>query len=54
MADELYLIVLTRRPTAEEQAQVAAYWEAGKADRAAAAREMVWSLLTSAEFRFNH
>ena len=27
---------------------------AAKADRAAAAREMVWSLLASAEFRFNH
>jgi uncharacterized protein DUF1549/uncharacterized protein DUF1553 len=54
LADELYLTVLTRRPTADELAQVAAYWEAAKADRAAAAREMVWSLLTSAEFRFNH
>ena len=54
LADELYLSVLTRKATSEEQAQVASYWEAGKADRAAAAREMVWSLLTSAEFRFNH
>jgi hypothetical protein len=54
VADELYLSLLTRRPTADEQAQVAAYWEAGKADRAAAAREMIWSLVTSAEFRFNH
>ena len=54
LADELYLTVLTRRPTAEEQAQVAAYWEAAKADRAAAAREMVWSLVDVAEFRFNH
>lgn len=53
-ADELYLTVLTRRPTAEEQAAVAAYWEAAKADRPAAARELAWSLVTSAEFRFNH
>jgi hypothetical protein len=54
VADELYLSVLTRRPTAAEAASVAAYWEAGKADRPAAVREMVWSLVTSAEFRFNH
>lgn len=54
VAEELYLSVLTRRPTADEQAQVAAYWEGAKADRAAAARDMVWSLLASAEFRFNH
>ena len=54
LAEELYLSVLTRRPTADEQAQVAAYWIAAKADRAAAARDMVWSLLASAEFRFNH
>ena len=54
LAEELYLSVLTRRPTADEAAQVAAYWSAAQADRAAAARDMVWSLLTSAEFRFNH
>jgi hypothetical protein len=54
LADELYLAVLSRRPTAEEQAQAAAYWTAGGADRAATVREMVWSLLSSAEFRFNH
>jgi hypothetical protein len=54
LADELYLSVLSRKATQQEQAQVASYWEAGKADRAAAARELIWSLLTSAEFRFNH
>jgi hypothetical protein len=54
VADELYLTVLTRWPSAEEQSQVAAYWEAAQTDRAAAVREMVWSLLSSAEFRFNH
>jgi hypothetical protein len=53
VADELYLSVLSRRSTSDEQAQVASYWEAANADRAAAAREMIWSLLTSAEFRFN-
>jgi hypothetical protein len=54
VADELYVTVLSRRPLAEEQSQIAAYWEASKTDRAAAAREMIWSLLTSSEFRFNH
>ena len=53
VADQLYLTVLTRRPTDEEKQQVAAYWEAGKDDRGAAAREMVWALLTSSEFRFS-
>ncbi len=54
VADELYLSVFTRRPTPDEAAEVAEYWQTAEADRAAAAREMVWSLLTSSEFRFNH
>ncbi len=53
VADELYLTVFTRRPTADEAAAVAEYWAAAKDDRATAAREMVWSLVTSAEFRFS-
>jgi hypothetical protein len=53
LADELYLSVLTRRPTAEETSQVAEFWKTAGEDRAAAAREIVWSLATSAEFRFN-
>jgi hypothetical protein len=52
VADELYLTVLTRRPTPDEAAKAAEYWKA-TTDRPAAAREMVWSLVTSAEFRFN-
>jgi len=54
VADELYLSAFTRRPTADEAALVAEYWKAAEADRAAAARELVWSLVTSSEFRFNH
>jgi len=54
VAEELYLTLFTRRPTSEEVAEVAAYWESAKADHRAGARDMVWSLLTSAEFRFNH
>ncbi|MEX0677364.1 MAG: DUF1549 domain-containing protein [Pirellulales bacterium] len=53
LAEELYLTVLSRPPTADEASQAGKYWEAAKDDRAAAARELVWSLVTSAEFRFN-
>jgi hypothetical protein len=52
-ADELFLAVLTRRPTAEERADVAAAVK-GAANRPAAFGELVWALVASAEFRFNH
>jgi hypothetical protein len=54
VAEELYLSVFTRRPAPEEVASVAEVWQAAAAERPAAARDMVWSLLTSSEFRFNH
>ena len=54
VADELYLSVLTRRPTAEERREVIEYVEKRPQDRPAALQELVWALLTSAEFRFNH
>lgn len=54
VAEELYLSVLTRRPTADERAEVAAYLEPRAQDRDAALRELAWALLTSLEFRFNH
>ncbi|MGD9854257.1 MAG: DUF1549 domain-containing protein [Planctomycetaceae bacterium] len=53
-AEELYLAVLNRFPAAEETAEVAAYLANRQADRAAAAQELVWGLLNSIEFRFNH
>lgn len=56
VAEELYLSILSRRPIAEERAEVAAYL-AGRADpkeRPAAVRELAWALLASTEFRFNH
>jgi len=52
-AEELYLSVLSRLPDEVETADVAAYLKAA-GDREKAARELVWALLTSAEFRFNH
>jgi hypothetical protein len=54
VADELYLSVLTRRPTEEEQREVADYIRQRIKDRPAALQEVAWALLASAEFRFNH
>jgi hypothetical protein len=54
IADELYLSVLTRRPTPEERLDVAEYLAAHTQDRPAALRDLAWSLLSSSEFRFNH
>ncbi len=54
IAEELYLSVLTRHPTDEEVADVAAYLQGRPKDRVKALGEIAWALLTSAEFRFNH
>lgn len=53
-AEELYLAVLTRMPTEEEVTDVTTYLDERSSDRQLAAQELVWSLLNSAEFRFNH
>jgi hypothetical protein len=55
LADELYLSVLTRRPTPAEVEELAKYLAERPAEqRAAAIGELAWALITSAEFRFNH
>lgn len=54
VAEELYLSVLTRRPSDEERKDVAEYLAGREKDRAAALQELEWALLASAEFRFNH
>jgi hypothetical protein len=54
LAEELYLSILTRRPSTEEAVQVDSYLEQSQAGREAAVQELVWALLTSLEFRFNH
>ncbi|MEX0611094.1 MAG: hypothetical protein WD229_03145, partial [Pirellulales bacterium] len=53
-ADELYLGVLTRLPSDDEISQVVSYLTNRAPDKGAAAQELVWGLLNSAEFRFNH
>jgi hypothetical protein len=54
LAEELYLSVLTRRPTAAETSEVETYLAPRAEDRPAAIKELTWALLTSSEFRFNH
>lgn len=53
-AEELYLAVLTRMPTDDEKNEVVALLTNRAADKNVAAHELVWGLLNSAEFRFNH
>lgn len=53
-AEELYLSVLNRLPSDEETADVKSVLETPDTDRAVVASELVWALLTSIEFRFNH
>jgi hypothetical protein len=54
VAEELYLSLLSRRPTPEERAEVVAYLAHRAYERASALRELAWALLASTEFRFNH
>ena len=54
LAEEMYLTLLTRRPTAVETEAVAKFLAARKKDKPAAISEMTWGLMTSTEFRFKH
>jgi len=53
-AEELYLGILTRLPTEVESNEVENHLAGRDADKPIAAGELVWALLNSAEFRFNH
>lgn len=54
IAEELYLSVLTRRPTDEERAAVADYLAAHGNSREKALGQVAWSLIASTEFCVNH
>ncbi len=54
IAEELYLSVLSREPTAQEKSDVADYLNDAPDGREVALREMAWALLASTEFRLNH
>ncbi|MBX3444003.1 MAG: DUF1549 domain-containing protein [Planctomyces sp.] len=53
-AEILYLRVLSRSPTETEIQDVADYLTARGEQKAAAAQELIWGLIASVEFRFNH
>lgn len=53
-ADELYLSILTRKPSDEEKTAVAAYLSKHTDKRPEAIRTLAWSLLASNEFGINH
>lgn len=54
LATELYLAVLSRRPSPDEAAAIVEYLSGRGDQRAVAIRELTWAVLTSNEFRFNH
>ncbi|MCI0358972.1 MAG: DUF1553 domain-containing protein, partial [Planctomycetaceae bacterium] len=55
LADELYLTVFSRLPTdAERRVAVEHVTRHGAADRRASAEDLVWTMLNSLEFVFNH
>lgn len=56
LAEELYLCVLSRRPNADEAAQVCELIESKKSaeDRREPLTALIWGLLLSSEFRLNH
>jgi hypothetical protein len=55
LAEELYLTVFARLPTdAERKIAVEHLSQAGASDRRARAEDLVWSMLNSLEFVFNH
>ncbi len=53
LPEELYLTVLTRRPTQQEVRDLDRYL-GDASDRVTGLQDLVWAMLSSAEFRFNH
>jgi hypothetical protein len=51
---ELYLTALCREPTDDERATLQQYLEAHQADVKAAYEDIVWTLINTKEFLFNH
>lgn len=54
LIDELYLTVVSRLPTADEKSAATKYLQDHASTRRQAAEDLVWSLLNSLEFVFNH
>jgi hypothetical protein len=53
-ADELYLAVLSRRPTDEERTEIKDLWTKYADRRAEVLGELAWALASSTEFCLNH
>jgi hypothetical protein len=53
VAEELFAAALSRRPTADEREDVAGALRVAT-DRQKTINELIWALVASAEFRFNH
>ncbi len=53
-ADELCMAVFSRAPTDDEQADIAAFLDVAAEDRPQAVAELIWAMLSSNEFRFQH
>ncbi len=54
IVDSLYFTILSRPPTSEERSTVAAYVQKAGQDRRAAAIDLAWALINSAEFLYRH
>jgi len=54
IADEVYVSVLSRPPSDEERREITDLLAARSVDKAKAVGEIIWGLLSSNEFRFNH
>lgn len=52
--EEIYLIAMSRKPTTEETQTALAYLETRQANLRAAYEDLVWAVLNSKEFLFNH
>jgi hypothetical protein len=50
----LYQSVLSREPSDHERGLVSGFLQASNDNRQTAIQDMIWGLLTSVEFRFNH
>ena len=53
-AEDLYMTVLSRSPLPDESADVVRMLTARLTENPAVVQELVWALLNSVEFRFNH
>jgi hypothetical protein len=52
--DDLYLVALSRKPTKDEMASLLAYIDKRKGKEQAAYEDILWALINTKEFLFNH